>query len=70
MTLPNERYRSLVQAKEFLRTLLDPKLTPRVPKAIRKEAYWRLRHFPSTYELETIAKKCPKLLENDMKGDK
>lgn len=65
MTLPNERYRSLKYARDFLRSLLDPKQTPRVPKAVRKEAYWRLRHFPADYELEQIPKKLPKLFEDD-----
>ncbi len=63
MTLPDERYRSLLQAREFLRSLLDPKLTPRVPSDIRKRAYFALRHFPDNYSLEQLSRKCPKLLK-------
>tara|TARA_R110000868_G_scaffold13711_1_gene63526 strand:- start:4438 stop:4728 length:291 start_codon:yes stop_codon:yes gene_type:complete len=61
MTLPNERYRSLTSAKVFLRELLDPKETPRVPKAIRMRAYAVLRHFPFDSELEQLQEKLPKL---------
>ena len=39
MTLPDERYRSLIQARNFLLSLLDPKATPRVPNSVRKQAY-------------------------------
>lgn len=52
MTLPRERSQSLLNAREFLRSLLDPKLTPRVPKSIRQKAYWCLKHFPSSYDLQ------------------
>jgi len=62
MTLPNERFRSILHARNFLRDLLDPKKTPKVPKDIRQRAYWALRHFPAHYELENIRKKCPKIL--------
>lgn len=62
MTLPNERYNSLIQAKEFLRSLLDPKQTPKVPKSIRRQAYWALRHYPAEYDLENLRKKCPTIL--------
>lgn len=63
MTLPNERYRSIIQARDFLRDLLDPKKTPRVPKEIRRQAYWALRHYPSEFEMERIAKQANDLLE-------
>lgn len=56
MTLPHERYQSIKNARAFLYTLLDPKKTPRVPKAIRKQAYWVLKHFPSDLDM-TLAKK-------------
>ena len=60
MTLPNERYRSIQNARRFLRDLLDPKKTPRVPKKIRTEVYWCLRHFPSEFDMEMVA--------NEMQG--
>jgi len=55
MTLPDERTRSVQKAREFLRRLLDPKQTPKIPKAIRKEAYWVLKHFPSDLDLHKAA---------------
>lgn len=51
MTLPNERTRAIRNARNFLRKLLDPKQSPRVPKSIRKEAYWALKHFPSDFDI-------------------
>jgi hypothetical protein len=65
MSLPDEKYRSINNAREFLRSLLDPKQTPRVPKKVRKEAYWALRHYIADYELEQLAKKCPDILKKD-----
>lgn len=63
MTLPDERYRAIVKARDFLRELMDPKKTPRIPKAIRHRAYWCLRHFPWEMHLEELAEKCPTILE-------
>ena len=67
MTMPCEKKRSLIYAREFLRDLMDPRKTPRVPREIRKEAYYRLKHYPADYEIEKLAKKCPEILgdEND-----
>lgn len=63
MTLPDERYRAIKNAREFLRSLLDPKLTPKVPKKIRKEAYYVLKHYIWDMDLEEIAEKCPDILK-------
>ena len=46
MTLPVERFNSINFTREFLRSLLDPKLTPRVPY-IRQQASSMLRHYPT-----------------------
>jgi len=61
MTLPNERTNAVENAREFLRSLLDPKLTPRVPKDIRRQAYWVLRHFPGPVDMERAVKKVPEV---------
>lgn len=66
MTIPIERSRALINARNFLRSLLDPKMTPKVPKAIREDAYWLLRHYPAEYEIEQLAKKLPRLFENEV----
>lgn len=59
MTLPDERTRAVQKARRFLRSLLDPKKTPRVPKQIRKEAYYVLKHFPGDLDLIIVATLSP-----------
>jgi hypothetical protein len=59
MTLPAERARSLNTVREFLRDLLDPKKTPKVPSIIRQQAYWCLRHYPAEYDIEEVCKALP-----------
>lgn len=59
MTLPDERYRSLVQTKKFLMELLSPHMTPRVPKLIRHRASSLLRHWPDDYHLELMTRHMP-----------
>lgn len=46
MSLKSEKLNALKRTREFMRDMLDPKKTPRVPKVIRKAAYWNLRHWP------------------------
>ena len=62
MTLPDERYRALKQGKKLLEELCDPGRTPRVPSLVRDRARGELRHYPSDYELDRMAEKCPELL--------
>ena len=38
--------------REFLRELLDPKKTPKVPKSIRKHALSCLRHWPNSWDVK------------------
>jgi hypothetical protein len=63
MTLPYERYNAIKWTEEFLKSLLDPKQTPRVPRAIRQRAYSLLRHYPGKYYMDVLATKCPSILE-------
>jgi len=63
MTLPDERYRSVQHAREFLRSLLDPKQTPRIPKAIRRQAAACLRHYPWDLDMERVAEKNPEVFK-------
>jgi hypothetical protein len=65
MTLPDERYRALKQGKKLLEELCDPGKTPRVPSMVRERARGALRHFPSDYELEQLARACPELLDTE-----
>ena len=63
MTTTDERYRALKQGKKLLEELCDPGRTPRVPSLVRERARGALRHFPSDYELDAMAEKCPELLD-------
>ena len=54
MTLPIERTQAVLRTEEFLKDLLDPKKTPRVPRQIRDRAYRCLRHYPSQYHMMYI----------------
>jgi hypothetical protein len=67
MTIPAERYYSLLKTREFLKDLLDPKKTPRVPRAIRSQAYWCLRHYPWDIHLEMIPQRVPEHFEEERK---
>ena len=46
MTLPEEEARAIAATRTFLYDLLDPKQTPRVPRAIRQRARRVLKHYP------------------------
>ena len=59
MTLPDERYRALRCGEQLLLDLLNPKVTPKVPKYIRQRALSVLRHYPSSYHFEKVVKKLP-----------
>lgn len=52
MTLPDERFRAVIQTEKFLREILT---TPRVPKAIKDHARWCLRHYPSHWDMKMAA---------------
>lgn len=54
MTLPFERKLSVNNTREFLRRLLDPKKTPKVPRTIRQEAYYLLKHYPYEYHIDEL----------------
>ena len=59
MTLPDERYRALRCGHQMLLDLLNPKVTPKVPKYIRQRALGVLRHYPSSYHFEKIVENLP-----------
>jgi len=66
MTLPDERYRSIMQARRLLEELCDPKLTPRVAAGIRDRARGALRHYPSTYDMQRTARMAPDVFQERM----
>lgn len=57
MTIPLERTYAVKNTRQFLLDLLDPKLTPRVPKSIREQAYHCLRHYPTDFDMDMIAER-------------
>jgi hypothetical protein len=67
MTLPYERFRAVKSAREFLGDLLDPRKTPRVPKDVRRQALFVLRHYPMDYEMEHVADLVPELFSRKLK---
>ena len=62
MTLPDERYRSIMQADQLLKDLLDSTKTPRVPRLIRDRARGVLRHWPDTYYIDQLAEQSPEII--------
>jgi hypothetical protein len=66
MTLPDERYRSIMQARRLLEELCDPKLTPRVAAGVRDRARGALRHYPSEYDMRKAAQTSPDVFQERM----
>lgn len=54
MTMANERKNAIKNTRLFLRALLDPKLTPKVPRAVREMAYCCLKHFPGDMHIDEV----------------
>jgi len=65
MTLPDERYRAVVQTEKFLREILA---TPRVPKAIKDRARSCLRHYPSDWDMTRAAEGAPDVFQKQMEA--
>jgi hypothetical protein len=63
MTLPDERYRAVVQTQRFLLEILT---TPRVPKAIKDQARACLRHYPSDWDMNRAAEGSPDVFQKRM----
>ena len=63
MTLPDERYRAVMQTIDFLTEICN---TPRVPKVIKQRARSLLRHYPSAWDMKQAAKDCPNVFQERM----
>ena len=66
MTLPDERYRAIRQTRQFLIDLQDRTIYPRVPRAVRAEAYRLIRHYPGDWDLERLSEKSPDVIIKEM----
>lgn len=65
MTMPNERYRALVWAGEYLR---QRRQDSNLSEEARREIATILRHYPDRHELRDLARECPDMLAVDPKG--
>jgi hypothetical protein len=63
MTLPDERYRAVVQTEKFLKEILS---TPRVPKNIKDGARAMLRHYPNEWDMQIVAREVPGVFQEKM----
>ena len=66
MTLPDERYRAVVQTRRFLLDLCNREHTPRVPKIVRDTARSMLRHYPSDWDMQRAAEAAPEVFQERM----
>jgi len=62
MTLPNERYSSLIRTRQFLEMLNRGKFNG-TKKELRQEAYRCLKHYPGDLYLDELAYVCPDIIE-------
>jgi hypothetical protein len=68
MTLPDERYRAVVQTRRFLLDLCNPQHTPRIPKIIREHARAMLRHYPSDWDMKRASDAAPDVFAEQMEA--
>jgi len=61
--MPDERYRAVVQTQRFLLQILS---TPRVPKAVKDQARYCLRHYPSEWDMQRAAESAPDVFQERM----
>lgn len=61
MTIPIERSWAIRNVESFLRSLCDPKKTPKVPRSIRRRAAQLLKHYPTGFDMTMARKKAPDL---------
>jgi hypothetical protein len=61
MTMPNERREAVERTQKFLIDLLNPTVTPRVPREIRDRAYTCLKHYPREYDMELAREDSPRI---------
>ena len=66
MTLPDERYRAVVQTRRLLLDLTNPQHTPRVSKLIRETARSLLRHYPTDWDMQRTALQAPDVFQERM----
>ena len=68
MTLPDERYRAVVQTARFLQSLSYSSETKRVPLAVRQQSRALLRHYPTDWDMQRAAEHCPEVFQQQMEA--
>jgi hypothetical protein len=63
MTTPNERFRAIMQTRQFLISLMHADITPNVSQEIRLEAYNLLKHYPTEFYLDELAFHSPDIIQ-------
>lgn len=67
MTLPDERYRAVIWAEQFLIEVgSNRKKYPRVPVAVRREAMSILRHYPGKWDMKRAAQSAPDVFQEQI----
>ena len=64
MTLPDERYRSVIETKKFLESILNTRSG--LSKEMKEQARWCLRHYPSEYDLDRASEGAPDVFQRRM----
>ena len=59
MTLPDERYSAVFRTAQFM---LELQHREDVPEDVRAAARGLLRHYPTHYDLERLARACPEVM--------
>jgi len=65
MTMPTERYKSLMRTQKFLSELQNPKGGWKKISEIRKEAAICMKHYPWEMHLEDMANQSPDTLRKE-----
>lgn len=62
MTLGFERKNALINTRQFLLDMYDPKKRPKTVGELKRRLRSCLKHYPNDREIERLAKKCPEIL--------
>jgi hypothetical protein len=64
MTLPDERYRAVMETKKFLLSILNTRSG--LSKDMKEQARWCLRHYPSEYDMDRASEGSPDVFQRRM----
>ena len=64
MTLPDERYRAVIETKKFLESIITTRSG--LSKEMKETARWCLRHYPSECDLDRVSENSPDVFQRRM----